>query len=682
MNGQYEQQPHPHERPGPARTVNLEKVHIGRDANIAAGDLVQFFGLHQLFPHKIGRSGVLADDRYVKPHVNVPRPELAPPAPDSAHGPGVMFVVGEPHSGRRTTALHLLDRWLPRPGGALYELYPDWDQADVSLLPCRSGGGYLLNLTSSREPLSDTFVQQLPAYAERARAAGCCLIVLADDRVAGPVLTAGHNESAVPAVVLSRPAPDEVARHRLLAEPDPALRVRAQWLEPGRSAFAGLLQGGEPPAEGVRLAEVIRSADGPHDAKALDRYRGWQHKLTEWFDTDVENAPENRARQIAAAFLDGAPARVVLDAADRLLSYEECLWRQRPGGPLAGIGHAQQCERADLRFADGAISLDGAWPGAGTAVLQHVWRTRPQLVPLLRRWLREISGSDGIAVGHLDKIANAVFTLAQSEGAETVLDLVEEWLKADRNGHVALARDVLAQLCLDPIIGTRVRAELSGWAKAHTLPERQLAVIDLCRGDLGRRYPALALKRLQYVLASKAGEGVRSEAMAAVAALLADPERGARTLKTLTDWATTDVPDDRRLTLFLDAFDQPGEVLCALGTDPALGLLSRTGRLRQAVCELLRTGWSAAWDSSVLRARAAEILRRWVDAAEEGVLPADAVAEVAEAVFTKQTDALSDELDHVIGGDGELRHMLRGRFVLTVTKWAARNGQDDLQQVV
>ncbi|MGY1435258.1 hypothetical protein [Streptomyces reniochalinae] len=536
-------------------------------------------------------------------------------------------------------------------------------------------------MTGSQSPLSSKFIQQLPGYAQRAKEISSCLMIVATEYVAGPLLTPGQSEAAVPTIKVDRPQPVDVVRRRIETAPDPVQRSRVAWLQSGQSDFAELLNGDESPGEAVRLAEIMLAADGPNDREAVDQYRGWKHKLTEWFGGDDESAPAVRARQIAAACLDGADGRIVLDAADLLLPYEEFNWPRSIGGPLAGADEAQRCEAADLHFANGKISINHKRPGAGPALLRHVWRTRPQVVPLLRRWLGEISGPKGIAAGYLDKIAEALGSVAESEGVGVVLELIEQWLEADSAQHTNLACDVLAQLSLDPANGARVRQELGGWAKAITKPDRQRAVITVCRGKMGKEYPSIALKRMQYVLERESGESIRQEAVTTVAVLLTDPDQGARTLKTLSDWATGDVPDGRHRTLFLNAFDQSGSALEERNTDPALGLLARDGELGQAVQSLLQKGWGAVWASPGLRPRASRVLARWAAAAEAGLLPADAVEAVISAIFAEQADALSDDLDRVIGGEGAFRRQLRGAFVQTVRDRADRGSRDEARQV-
>ncbi|MGO4419360.1 hypothetical protein AB4Z54_11585, partial [Streptomyces sp. MCAF7] len=539
--------------------------------------------------------------------------------------------------------------------------------------------GYLLNLAGLKEPLDKDFHDRLAEYAMRARETRTLLIVVATPHVWNSAVIDSRT-SPVRIVEIGRPSSLKVARRRI--EADSELADRAAWLMAESSVFAGQLLGDEPPAEGVRLADVVLGAEGPQDKEALDGFLGWKHKLTDWFGSTDPEAPERRALQIAAAFLDGARVRTVLDAADSLLADPEIHWPVRQGGPLAGAGGSQRCVDAELDYSpDGVVSITKHHPGIDRALLGHVWRERPQLVPVLTRWLSAISQPKGIADACLPRLAQVLTTLAESEGADVVLDLTQNWLRNGSVRYTQLVVDVLDELAVNPVLGPEVRKVLTQWADGHSTPERQLAVVKVCERKLVREFTSVALTRLKYVLEStwkkKArtdeDEKAREAALTVLKSLLGDTGLSARVLKTLVDWTMPENNASEKVELsraaFLDVFALDD---AESSPSPVALLLSTEAEHGAAVRELLRNGWQATWHCPELRERAAEVLGRWCDAAEAGELPGDAVEEIVAVVFSAQADVMGGELDRLIAGTAPFRARLRTRLFHVVRETAAR----------
>ncbi|GGO52116.1 hypothetical protein GCM10012287_35700 [Streptomyces daqingensis] len=666
------------ETSGQTSGIRLEDVSAGRDAFIAGRDNYIYYitGLEQLRPHPVARHSVLSERLFVQPRMRSTNPTPEPFSADSMSGPGVLVITSDGSSGRRTAALKQLDRWLPadRP---IFELFPDWEQPEVSRIPCRPGVGYLLNLTGVQEPLDTSFFENLPDYAEKARSSGTCLVIIAGEHLSNGALAATSELATVPVLQLLRPPALDVALRRIANHPE--RHARTAWLREGESIFAGKLGGDQSPEEAVRFADIVIQSKGPEDTESLDRYLGWEHKLAQWFGGSDSDAPEKRAQQISAACLDGAPARVVLDAADALLASPSLNWPARVGGPLAGADDTQRCKAAEIDFAqDGTVSISASRPGISHALLRHLWRNRPQLVPVLSDWFSEISKPRGIAEGHLSRLAEVLTAVAATEGPDAVLELTQEWLRADRARYTDLAVDVLSRLAVNPATGSRVRRELSGWARGHTMPERQRAVVSVCRGALGRDYPSIALKRLEYVLDENTIPEVRQEAVASLRHMLADWELSARALKTIVEWVCAPQASERSGKMFLEIFDH------TTATDslaPIRGLLALEGTAGRSVRQLLSDGWRAVWRRVELRHQASHILDRWCEAADANELPPVAVEEIISVIFTEHADALGDDLDRVIGGSSPFRANLRTRFVEQVRESAARRSYGDTQQV-
>lgn len=654
----------------PSQQPSLNNVFAGRDVLIAKHNVhVHNYVEHlaMLRQHPIDRKSLLHEALLVAPAIQPGGPDPTPLPVSDPVGSSVLALLGHESSGRRTTALHLLDMMLTGPEQKIFELYPDWEEPEVTRIPSDPGTGYVLNLTSVQDPLTTKFHDQLAEFAMRARSTGTSLIIITTARVWN---SAGVEVRTSPIRILttSRPSALSIAQRRI--EADPQQRGRAAWLTEPASVFHGLLRGDEPPAEGVRLADIILQAKGSADAEARDRFLGWEHTLTEWFGGTDPRAPERRALQIAAAFLDGSPARTVLDAADALLADPALNWPTRQGGPLAGADDSERCLSAAIDFsANGTVSISGPRPGIDRALLQHVWRRRPQLVPVLTRWISAISKPSGVADGSLHRLADTLTAVAESEGPDAVLNLANEWLLTGKPRHTDLAVDVLDRLAVHPGLGSAVRRKLSSWAEAHSLPHRQRAVVAVCRGRLGQQYTRIALTRLKYVLDKAHDNEVRQAAAVTLQIMIVDPELSARVLSAAVEWAASPDPGALSRTAFLEAFQRAES---DRQEDPAYTLLTAEGDRGDATRELLREGWRAVWQRPELRTQASQVLGDWCEAADSGKLPADLVEEIVAVVFAEEADALGDDLDRVIGGPGAFRVRLRQRFVDVVRETATR----------
>ncbi|MGP4112122.1 hypothetical protein ACTWP5_14550 [Streptomyces sp. 4N509B] len=631
--------------------------------------------LSRLRPRPVDRRHILSDDLYVAPRFTPGEPPAARFDDSGSMSDAVLAVIGDEASGRRTTALKLLDAAL---GGdqPIFELFPDWEHPEVACIPDDPQVGYLLNLSGVREPLSSTFHEELALYGMKALAKGPKLIIVATEYVWQGAETENGAGSAT-VMRISRPSALQVARRRIAQHPELAARVG--WLQDPSSVFANLLGGDEPPGEGVRLANIVLKAADANDAEARDSFLEWKHKLSEWFGADDPQATERRALQIAAAVLDGCPARVVLDAADLLLADEGLNWPGRPGGPLVRADDTRRCEEAGVDFADGIVSISRLRPDIDQALLKHVWRSRPQMVPILTRWLSTISTSQTTGDACVPRLATLLPELARSEGLETVLGLVHVWLRQGSARHETHAVDVLSTLALDPQLGAVVREKLLGWAKAPRKPERQRAVVALCEKGLGHSYPSIALTRLRYVLDNADDARIRDAAIGVIRSLLGDVELSVRVLNTILRWAAQSSRDVPSSEVFVNVFAgmEPTERGALVHR-----LLTMEGERGHAVRQLLGEGWRVAWRCPDLRPRAAEVLKKWGEAVSPEGLPVEAVVEVTASVLPEVNDVLGDEVYKLIGGRSPFHELMRARLVQVMAQMPPSRAIDDTDQVV
>ncbi|MCE7081822.1 hypothetical protein [Streptomyces sp. ST2-7A] len=523
----------------------------------------------------------------------------------------VLVLVGRPGTGRRTAALRVLhDTGLPYE--RIRELIPDWDRPRVGRLPHRPGHGFLLDL-GHEEELPEEFCRGLAGYRDRAVEAGTFLILLVTPSVRAPELP-----ESLPRLSHALPPARRVAEAHLRHLGSD----RSDWL--AHHAITGLLGRGSTPGDAVRLARIIVRAP-EHRAKdeIVEEYRHWTPHLEAWFEEHAETGDlRERALLIAAALLEGAPAGVVLDAADRL--FEAVGGELPPGGALAGRDLSARILTIDAERdeRDDTLSLAGRRPGLPEAVLAHVWRQRPGLRETLLDWAAAVTLPDGPATAHTGRVAEALTRLADGPAGEAVSGVVEKWILDGRTEHRRLAVEVLENLAIAPGPGAAVRRRLRTWCERGSVGDEMARVISaVCAGALGRRYPRVALTRLRLLLSRTDGEGADAVA-AALRTLAADPRHREAIFAEMVGRAESGDPKVgvEGARVFLELVDPTAEAVGAAGE----------GDGRFPPSPLLIRGWRAAWRHAETAERTRETLQIWLDSPR---LPDDLAVEVVAGVI-------------------------------------------------
>ncbi|MGW4759413.1 hypothetical protein [Streptomyces chartreusis] len=521
----------------------------------------------------------------------------------------VLVLCGETGTGRRTAALHVL-RGAEVPAERIRWLSLDWDQPRTEQIPSTKGHGFILDLTGGQE-LNEDFYTGLADYQKEAEAAEAFLIILASTGSWNP-----GSAATVPVVQLIRPPATQIAEAHLRRR----AASRVGWLT--SPPLDTLLSKGALAADAARLARLVAGADEDGQAAVQQEFTGWRDHLTSWFKQHSEphDVPE-RALLVSAALLEGVPAGVVLEAADRL--FAEVGGMLPPGGPLAGRDLQQRLDSIKASLVDGeCISLDADRHGLSEAVLTHVWQQRPQLRGVLLQWASQISAPNGTAVRHLRRIADCLMQLSLLPGGSTVRSVASTWIDSGRSAHRQLAIDLLEQMALHPDTGVGVRKLLYVWAQQKTISEEVLtAVAEICAGRLGREYPRVALTRLR-VLASRTDRLAREAVANAVRVLAGEPQQRILVLSEIVNWAEsansttatagadtflalTDITSDNLMPL--PAAQEPAD-------DPADTMAG----------DLFVRGWRAALQSPATSEVSHAQLAAWLDSpklSDEQVLP-------------------------------------------------------------
>jgi hypothetical protein len=423
-----------------------------------------------------------------------------------------VVLAGPTGSGRRTAATVLLDRL----GGLhLVEIAVD-DEATLARHPVAAKEGYLLDLTGADEATVEQVKAALAEFTATLDQEDSSLVVIVDDDRA-----AGFDAVRLPA-------------------PDPAEVLKAH-LE--GTEFDPLPT--EPPttsADAVRLAELLVSVEDPR--LVAGAFHHWKARLRKEFDQH-EDVPW-RALLLAAAFLEGAHQDVVDAAAEALLM--ETRYEGPRSHPLAGPGLAARL--AGVGAFAGPVSF--AEPGYAEAVIDFAWAEFPALREPLVDWLIGLPDTEGV------RLAAKVLKL----GTPAVAKVVTAWAESAS----PLARRLLAAAALDPMIGADIRRLIKDWSRRRDLstPLSEV-VIAVCGGELGSRFPHIALTRLgsfvkrpeltdqvAAALSTMAGESQFAQVVTRLARWLreTDAARRALAVRALLDEATTQ-PQHRETLLNL-----------------------------------------------------------------------------------------------------------------------------------
>ncbi|SFD58618.1 hypothetical protein [Streptomyces aidingensis] len=645
-----------------------------------AGNNTEYHVTQYLGPGRLTPVPVADDELRIADHAYVPAPAAVLPEDEpvaravraltgSPDGNGIVVLAGDPGTGRRTTALRVL-RKAGVPGKRICDLLPDWDTPRAAQIPHGPGDGYVLDL-SDYSSLPKDFYRGLAEYrtgtlrsvvrgpaavreepGPEPEEARTLLVILVTHGTWNPA-----EAPAVPRIEPARPPAPEVARAhlRLLSE------ERREWLE--HEKLAGLLDENTAPRDAARLARIIAGCPGDDPGRAAEQYRNWRSTVTTWFRDNAGQAGlRYRALMVAAALLDGAPAPVVLAAAESLYRMDA---QAPPGALLAGQDLQTRLDVIEAQRDGDRILLGKARPGIALGVLDHVWRELPEVRELLLDWMAKISESGGIAVRHLDLIADRLTHLAAGLAGETVLDLALTWIGKGGEQHRRLAAGVLGRLATHPRTGAEVRRRLYDWARNKGTPEELCrAVAEVCAGELGRTYPQVALTRLRLLAGRPDGRAAGAVADAVRALAGSSPARREGMLEVAVRWAEDEDPAVRLsgARVFLALVELPGGDAGAPADDSA-------GNDRHAVARslladlavpaadgreppergLLVRGWRAAFGQEPTADPARRALAAWLDTPD---LTDEQALVIPEAVLRGRLhQARLAEL--VLGGDTE-----------------------------
>jgi hypothetical protein len=487
---------------------------------VVGGDVTQFRDVVNNFTVVTGAYRRLLDRTRLAPVKGFVAPEGFGEALRRLATGRVLALAGKRGTGRRTAATCLLDRL----GGLhLVEIDVD-DEATLARHPVSPKEGYLLDLTDADDAATALVANALHDFATRLTEEDSNLVI---------VVPNGHAR-LFPADLLAElppPPASEVLRAHL-AEPD-------GWLA---DAEINRLLTTASVADAARLAALIRRVGNRDDVLAA--YTNWSTHLTAQFKTHPD-VPA-RALLLSVAVLEHAHQDTILTASEDLLAITR-YDGDRPH-PLAGEGLAARLAAIDAATHGGTVTF--AKPDYAAAVIDHVWTDFPPLREPLLRWLTAIPTSQRLSSDDGDRLAAHLIDLARRRNQTgPVLATVTTW--SQQSSTRPLAQRLLAAAALDPVIGHPTRRAIYDWSRRGDLPVPLASVaIAVCGGELGSRYPYMALTRLGHfvrrqeladdvitALSTLAGGGQFAHVVNRLVLWLREPARRESAIKALLDEA-------------------------------------------------------------------------------------------------------------------------------------------------
>ncbi|WP_307826652.1 hypothetical protein [Streptomyces pactum] len=442
---------------------------------------------------------------------------------------GVLFLFGEPGTGRRTAALNLLSR---RTGGSMGLRALDSDVDLSTWRPTHTGTrGYLVHGLLPHHPLGPAVLANLRRLLGDADA--CMVIVLPDD----PELVRGLARDLHVSPVRCVPPPPRAVFDALFttAVPDRAERARLLGrLEPG--LLDDVLAAELVPAQVVELVAAVREEgeDGPDAAGLRDRLSFGAEEAAPDLVKGLREDPDGLAFLLATCVFEGLDHRIVQEEAERLLAVADGRLDSvlRDGGADGDQGPAPRRDtpRPNPRFVfrrslDELMRKVGARSGPreirtgsrygyavepvrftrhrqGEAVLKHVWRQYGQLPGLLTDWLNAVSGREPELA---EPVGRVMGMAAGWGGGRRALRHIRELADSERPTSRTIAAHALGMAAEDPVLAGEVKYRLRDWSRSTSWRLRW-TVAYACRTDFGISRPELALGLLRGAYRGRDGE--------------------------------------------------------------------------------------------------------------------------------------------------------------------------------
>lgn len=440
---------------------------------------------------------------------------------------GLLFLVGESGTGRRSAALNLLSRH----AGSMGLRALDSDVDLTSWQPTHTGTrGYLVYGLLPQRPLGPGVIANLRSLLSEADAR--MVIVLPDDP---EVVRDLSRDLPVSPVRCDPPPPRAVFDAQLEhAAPDPAERVRLRArLEPG--LLEELLTPELVPAQVAELVTAVSRTDG--DELGLTDLRDRLSFLAEKEAPDLikklRDDPDGLAFLLATCVFEGLDQRVIREEAERLLvladgRLDAVLPQRDEDGQESSryqnrlVANPQFVFRRSLDDLLGAVRAECAPKEIrstasytyavepvrfkrhrqGETVLRHVWRQYGQLSGLLTDWMDNVPGNEH----ELAEPVGRVMGLAVGwGGGRRALRHIRRLADSEHRTSRTVAAYALGMAAEDPVLASEVKYRLGSWS-SRTSWRLRSTVAYACGTDFGASRPDMAVRLLRQAYRGRDGD--------------------------------------------------------------------------------------------------------------------------------------------------------------------------------
>ncbi|GAA2274070.1 hypothetical protein GCM10010430_70060 [Kitasatospora cystarginea] len=540
----------------------------------------------------------------------------------------ILFLSGEPGTGRRTAALNLLYR---HSGHSMNLRALDSDENLSAWRPTDSEArGYLVYGLLPKHPLGPAVIANLRRLLSDADARMVIVLPHDPERIrslsrdlhVSPV----HCEPPLPHAVfdarLEAAVPDTASRARLLARLDPGL-------------LDALLTPELVPAQVAELVAAISTAgdDGPDPGDLRERLSFLaEGEVPELIDKLRED-PDGLAFLLATSVFEGLDHRIVREEAERLLALADGrLNSVLPEGGDDGEGRPGRREnlqpnprfvfrrsleellrtvraecaprenRANTGFTYAVEPVRFTRHRQAEAVLRHVWRQYGEVSRLLTDWMDNVPDTEPELA---EPVGRVMGMAAGWGGGRRALVHIRELARSERFHSRTTAAYALGIAAQDPVLASEIKHHLRKWSSDRGWQLRS-TVAYACGTAFGTSRPDLALLLLRRCYHGPDGDErrVASAVQRSLRALFAAGNQPT-VFRQIAEWA--DGPDaELSLQVFPKLLQEDPswfqEQLLTLGehTETVIDLVRRTlndDSLFEATCRSL-IGWChlAAWD--------------------------------------------------------------------------------------